>query len=378
VVWRGDPVHALIIGGISRSLINFRGKMLQAMIAAGHTVTACAGEVEDDVVTSLSHWGVRFCGVQLDRRGTSLLGDRRYYQQLRQIIGQTAPDVVLCYTIKPVIYGSLAAANCGVPRIAAMITGVGAAQPGGTLKQQLVAALARRLYARALRHADVVFFQNRDDEAMFRSYRLLGKSRTVQIAGSGVDTNHYCFTPAASQPLTFLLIARLLVNKGIREYLAAAVQLKEKHGAAVRCLLAGPPETGGGGIALQELQASAEKGVIEYLGSLDDVRPAIRQCSVYVLPSYREGMPRTVLEAMSMGRAIITTDAPGCRETVVDGVNGYLIPLKDAGALAQAMSRFVDDPSLIPRMGASSRALAEARFDVDKVNQVILAELGLV
>lgn len=369
-------MRILVIGGISRSLVNFRGKMLEAMVAAGHEVIGCAGEVEPDAVAQLEAMGVGFRGVALDRRGTSIRGDQRYRRALASVIREVRPDVVLAYTIKPIVYGCLEARRAGVPRVAAMITGAGAAQPGTNLKEKAVSWLAHRLYRRAHKGVDVVFFQNPDDEAMFRDARLLGDAHVVRIPGSGVDLSHYTTSLAPTEPVTFLMIARLLANKGLREYVVAA-EAVQKQWPDVRCLLVGPEETGGGGVSIEEIRGFERAGVIEYLGSLVDVRPAFERASVYVLPSYREGTPRTVLEAMAMGRPVITTDAPGCRETVEDGVNGFLVPVRDADALAKAMGRFVEEPGLIEQMGIASRERAEAIYDVHKVNAIILEALGL-
>ncbi len=217
-----------MIGGISRSLVNFRGKMLESMVASGHKVFACSGEVEAEIVDQLSEIGVEFHGVCLQRRGTNILDDFRYYQSLTALIGQLKPDIVLAYTVKPVVYGSIAAWRCKVPLVAAMITGAGAAQPGRSIKQSLVGAIARRLYAIALRHVHLIFFQNANDETMFRRYRLIRNCRVVQIAGSGVDNDHYRPAAPVTAPFTFLLIARLLVNKGVLDFGAAAASLKKK------------------------------------------------------------------------------------------------------------------------------------------------------
>lgn len=369
-------MRVLVIGGLSRSLVNFRGPLLEAMVAAGHEVHGCAGEVEEPAVEQLRQMGVAFHPVCIERRGTSVFGDRRYFTELKTVIGRCKPDVVLSYTIKPVIYGSLAAVAMDVPCIAAMITGAGAAQPGGSVAQRLVAHMARRLYRRALRHADVVFFQNPDDEQLFVERRLLGPCRVVQIAGSGVDTDHFAPAPLPTDPITFLMIARLLINKGVREYAAAAETIRRQH-PGVRCVLVGPYEHGGGGVEPAEIERWQSQGVLEYVGATDDVRPWLAEASVYVLPSYREGTPRTVLEAMAMGRPTITTDTVGCRETVDDGVNGYLVPVRDAAALAAAMERFVADPSRIATMGRRSRDIAKSKYDVRGVNQTILSALGL-
>ena len=369
-------MRVLVIGGISRSLVNFRGPMLRAMLAAGHEVFACAGEVDETFVQRLETMGVSFRGVDLKRRGTNVFQDWHYSRAIYRVISEIRPDVVLSYTIKPVIYGSLAAARLKVATVAAMITGAGAAQPGSNIREIAIALVARRLYGRALRTAHVLFFQNPDDEMLFREHRLISQSRVVQIPGSGVDLNHYAVTPAVTDPVTFLLIARLLANKGVREYAAAARQLRQKY-AAVRCLLVGPTEKGLGGIPENEVQRWQNEGTIEYLGRINDVRPSISSSSVYVLPSYREGTPRTVLEAMSMQRAVITTDTAGCRETVENGVNGFLVPVGDVGSLVTTMQRFVENPQLIVEMGKRSRQMAEKRYDVRRVNNIILSALGL-
>ncbi len=370
-------MRILVIGGISRSLINFRGQMLESMVSSGHEVYACSGEVEEECVERLRGIGVVFHPVDLERRGTSVFRDVRYLRSLKGVIEHVKPDVVLGYTVKPVVYGSIAAWRCKVPLIAAMITGAGAAQPGRTIKQGIVGRIARALYSISLRHVDVIFFQNESDETLFRRYRLIHNSRVVQIAGSGVDNSHYGLTDAITKPLTFLLIARLLVNKGVLDFAAAAMTLRKKYGDRVRFVLVGPFESGNGGISRHDLESWQRSECIEYLGPLDDVRDVMASASVYVLPSYREGTPRTVLEAMSMGRPVITTDVPGCRETVVDGQNGYLVPVRDPISLANAMERFITNPHTIAEMGLRGREIAMSKFDVKKVNAVILKELGL-
>jgi glycosyltransferase involved in cell wall biosynthesis len=175
--------------------------------------------------------------------------------------------------------------------------------------------------------------------------------------------------------LSFLMIARFLKDKGIREYGEAAARLKRER-PELRMMLVGWADESPDCIAPRELQAMTAAG-IDYLGQMDDVRPALAECSVYVLPSYREGTPRSVLEAMATGRAIVTTDAPGCRETVVDGANGWLVPPRDPEALYRAMRRFADDPALCAPMGAESRRLAELKYDVHRVNEAILDHAGL-
>jgi glycosyltransferase involved in cell wall biosynthesis len=222
-----------------------------------------------------------------------------------------------------------------------------------------------------------VFFQNPDDQGLFKELGLLNGVNSVVVNGSGVDLSYYTAQPMLSHVPKFLMIARLLGDKGVREYAQAAMQLKAQNPSAV-FQLAGWIDENPNAIAQHELDAWVNSGAIEYLGKLADVRPALTGCSVYVLPSYREGTPRSVLEAMATGRAVITTDAPGCRETVKHGVNGLLVPIKDAPALAEAMQTCINEPLMVAHMAQESLQLAIEKYDVNKVNIHMLDEMGLV
>ncbi|MBZ0297946.1 MAG: glycosyltransferase family 4 protein, partial [Anaerolineae bacterium] len=259
-----------------------------------------------------------------------------------------------------------------------MITGLGFAfsdQARQSVRFRLISQSARGLYRLALRCNTKVFFQNPDDRSLFLALNLAKEDQMILINGSGVDVDHFSVTPLPSEEITFLLIARLIQDKGIYEYAKAAAQLKAKYRDIVFQLL-GPfdhhPQ------AVKPSNVSAWKGTISYCGETSDVRPFIKRCSVYVLPSYREGTPRTVLEAMAMGRPIITTDAPGCRETVRDGENGLLVPVRDVDALVAGMEYFIRNPQQIARMGQRSREIAEERYDVHKVNAVIMETMQLL
>jgi glycosyltransferase involved in cell wall biosynthesis len=374
--------RALLVGSSAESLINFRGPLIAALQTKGMDVHVAAPDLppHSPVRLQLQAMGVTVHQVPMLRAGTNPLADLRTAWALWRLMRQIAPGMVLGYTIKPVIYGTLAAWLAGVPQRFALITGLGYAFQGDGRRIRLQ-ALVQRLYGLALARAQRVFFQNPDDLALFQERGILQLHTPVCVVnGSGVDVASFAVRPlpavALAGAVRFLFIGRLLGDKGVREYAEAARLLKRSHPQA-QCALVGWIDSNPNAITQAELDGWVADGSIEFLGRLNDVRPAIEACSVYVLPSYREGTPRTVLESMAMGRAIITTDAPGCRETVVDGENGFLVPVQDAPALAQAMVRFIDEPALQTSMGARSRQMAEDKYDVYKVNAVMLAGMGL-
>lgn len=370
----------LLVGGFAESLLNFRGALIDELLRNGVEVhVAAPGLDEGEVAQALRERGAIPHTIPLQRTGMNPMADMGAFFSLWRLMTRLQPGVFLGYTIKPVIYGLLAARLAGVKRRYALITGLGYAfqdQPVGA-KARLVSGVARRLYRLALRCAHRVFFQNPDDEALFRTLGLMdGGTPSEVVNGSGVDTGYFSYVPVAEGKTVFLMIARLLVAKGVREYAQAAAQLRQQH-PHVSFQLAGWLDDGPDSIAADELAAWVASGTLEYLGRLADVRPALSGCTVYVLPSYREGTPRTVLEAMATGRAVITTDTPGCRETVIDGDNGYLVPMADSDALASAMRRFIAAPDLARDMGERSRVIAEEKYDVHRVNAAMLRGMGI-
>ncbi|MEP7130863.1 MAG: glycosyltransferase family 4 protein [Sphingomicrobium sp.] len=372
--------RVLIIAGQAASLINFRGPLIRAMRTAGHQVFGAApGARKDEVVApQLEAMGVVGCEIPLDRTGLNPFSDARSVAALVRLMRRVRPDVVLAYTIKSVIFGLLAAAVARVPRRYALITGVGYAFTGRAVgKRRMVQAGSTALYRLALARATKVFFQNTDDAALFRQKGMLPPDvPVVFINGSGIDLEHFRPAPYPAGPVRFLLIARLLSVKGIREYArAAALILKERSG--VEFHLVGGFDSNPDALSPSEVKAWEDDGTLIWHGEVADVRPYIADCHVYVLPSYREGTPRSVLEAMAMARPIVTTDAPGCRETVVEESNGFMVAPKSVEPLKAAMERFLADRSLIERMGRKSRLLAESKFDVRQVNATMLHEAGL-
>ena len=348
------------------------------MAASGHEVLAIAPEHDASARAAVEAMGVAFATVPLHRAGMNPLHDVTTVVSLTRAFREFRADVVLVYAAKPVVYGLMAARLARVRLRVALITGVGSALAGGRgLRRRTLSMLLRSLYAVALRQAQLVFFQNPDDERLFRSLGLVrNHHRVVRVNGSGVDLARFSLVPLPPPPVTFLMIGRLIRDKGVGEYVEAARRVRHAH-PEVRIQLLGALDLNPSRISAQELEAWRAEGAIEYLGSTSDVRPFLSRAHVCVLPSYGEGMPRSVLEAMAMGRAVLTTDVPGCRETVEDGRNGLLVPARDAAGLAEGMLRMLAEPGRLEQMGLQSRVMAEERFDVHAVNHAMLTAMDL-
>jgi glycosyltransferase involved in cell wall biosynthesis len=366
----------LILSNVARTLTRFRGHLIQQLANSGYAVICCAGEEDAEVTRTLSEWGVQFIPVRLGRTGMNPLAEFAALVELVLLMRRLRPDIFLGYTIKPVVYGLPAARLAGVPHRFAMITGLGYAfTEGSELKRRIARTVARVAYGASLRVARGVIFQNPDDQAYFLGTGLLrDRERAALVAGSGVDLDYYPPAPLPATPVRFLMIARVLRDKGVYEFAEAARMVKRRFPDA-RIVLVGRLDSNPAAINATEVEAWVREGVLEYRGELKDVRPEIAACHVYVLPSYREGMPRTVLEAMAMGRPIITTDVPGCRETVVHGKNGFLISPRNADALADAMMRMAGDPSFLATAAEASLALVRERFEVGAVSAAVVKVL---
>lgn len=287
------------------------------------------------------------------------------------LLRQLKADMTLAFAFKPVIYGTLAAWLAQVPLRFATIEGLGyvfsPTKGAERLKRKMLKAVVVLLLAVALHRAEGVFFLNKDDLVELTERHILPPPKAILLGGIGVDLSEWAVAPPVTKPVTFLLAARLLREKGVIEYARAAKLIKQRH-PRTRFILLGSLDTNPGALSRREIEEWTADGTLEWPGHVPDVRPWLAQTSVFVFPSYyREGVPRITQEAMAMARPVITTDAPGCRETVIDGKNGFLVPVRNAGALADAMERFILQPGLIDRMGRASRSIAEERFDVQDV-----------
>ena len=363
---------ALVIGVASRSLINFRGDLIKAIKAKGVDVLTVSSSLSDDMKMEFLNKNIRHQAAPFRRHSLSPFSDLKTFWSLFVLFKQESPDFILAYTIKPIIWGGLAARLRGI-RFFALITGLGFAFQGTSLKRIVLTKLVTFLYKTALARAEAVIFQNQDNRETFVALDIVAENKSFVVDGSGVDVSRFGLTslPENNDNLVFLCVARLIGEKGLREYTQAAGLVK-KIFPNTRFVLVGPEDSSPDGISIDEVTQWVASGVIDYKGSASDVRPFIEAAHVYVLASYHEGLPRSSIEAMTMGRSVITTVAPGCRETVVEGVNGFLIPVADAESLAKKMIWFIKHPEQITQMGLASRKIAEERFDVHKVNARML------
>lgn len=369
-----------IISNQAFSLVNFRGPLIRDLVNKGVCVYALAPDYDDQIRRKIEMLGAHPVDFHLMRTGMNPWRDTLDTFRLAGVLRKLRPDVTLGYFIKPVIYGTLAAWMAKVPQRVALIEGLGyvytLAEENLSWKRKLLRGIVSRLYKIALSRAHKVIFLNDDDVSEFATAGLVAEDKIVKVPGIGVDLQEWPCTPPVLKPFTFLLAARLLREKGIVEFAEAAKLVKAQY-PDTRFILLGGLDPNPGGLAQREVEAWVEQDILEWHGHVE-VKPWLTQTSVYVLPSYyREGVPRSIQEAMAMGRAIITTDSPGCRETVDEGVNGFLVPVRNPSALAEVMLRFINEPELIERMGKESCRLAKANFDVNVINNLMIETLGL-
>lgn len=374
-----------IISHQAISLISFRGALISAIISRGHKVVAFAPDYCADTEESVKKLGAEVRRYSLSRTGLNPIMDVKSLLQLRRLLAELKPHICLSYTVKPVIYGTLAAAIAKVPKRVAMIEGLGYTFTNNErpikFKKCVLLIVVSLLYRLSLASAHSVLTLNKDDLREFVRLRLTAKSKLFCVGGIGVDllewpqVNFPAIENGLDAPITFTLIARLLKEKGIIEYVQAARNIKKLFPRS-RFQLLGSLDDNPGAISRKEVDLWVEEGIIEWPGYVD-VRKWLGKTHVFVLPSYREGVPRSTQEAMAMGRPVITTDVPGCRDTVIDGFNGFMVPPRDVPALVTAMERFINEPQLIERFGQASRQLAEERFDVHKVNNKLLQIMEL-
>lgn len=358
-----------VLSSHTPSLFWFRMDMMKDFQRFGYDVYALGNECEDDWKEKFQEHGIMYEKIDVERNGVNPLNDLRALMTIRTALKRISPDKIFTFQAKTIIYGGIAANQLGIKEVYPLIAGMGSVFLKDDLKTKIIRKIMVAEYKFAMRNSQVVFFQNHDDEKIFKDNHIITSQDVVMIPGSGVNCEKFVPQPMPEK-LGFLCISRLIRDKGVYEYLEACRVIKNSY-PDVRCLLVGPYDSNPSAINPEELKPYIEEGTIEYFGEQEDVRPFLRQCNVFVLPSYREGTPKTNLEAMASGRAIITTDAPGCRETVVDSENGFLVPIKNVEEIVNKMKIFISNPGLASAMGKVGREMVESKFDVKLVNEII-------
>ncbi|WP_296317514.1 glycosyltransferase family 4 protein [Winogradskyella sp. UBA3174] len=364
----------LIVASLSASLINFRGDFIASLVKNGFTVYAAAPDHPERIRVKLEALGAIPLEFSLNRTGLNPIKDLNSISELKTLIKEYKIDLVFPYTVKPVIYSSIAANKCKVPVIS-LITGLGFAFTGLTFKARVLQRLNETLYKLSIRKNKIIIFQNNDDYQLFLDRKIISKDNKVAlVSGSGVNLNQYKtrVKKNTSDTISFLMVARLIKEKGIALYLEAAKTLKEKYPKAEFHVI-GAPDKSPSAIKLEELNALHENGTIIYHGNQRNVPEHLYNRDVFVLPTYyREGIPRSILEALSVGLPIITTNTPGCKETILKDKNGILIKPMNLNELTNAMEYFLINKEKIEEMGINSRAYAENRFDVNIINNDLI------
>jgi glycosyltransferase involved in cell wall biosynthesis len=368
----GRRMKIIIIGASPGSLYNFRGELLKRLASNENNKVLAMANTSTSEAKVIERLGVDYLDYPVSRNGLKVMEDFKTFFVLRNVFREKKPNIILAYTIKPIIWGGLAACTLPNIRFYALVTGLGFAFQKGSWKKNILVKLVAFLYKISLKKSQKVIFQNSDNQRTFIELGIVPEYKTCVVNGSGVDLGHFKMKPLPSPSIPkFLLIARLLGDKGIREYIKSANIVKQKYPESIFQLV-GPADPSPDGISLFELAQLNSDNAVDYLGATNDVRPYIDNCSVFVLPSYHEGLPRTVLEAMATGRPILTTDVPGCRETAVNGENGWLVEKGNVEQLAAKMIWFIENPQEWQRMAESSRVMVEDKFDVHKVNKELM------
>ena len=372
----------VLIGTVASSFYGFRVDLIRTLLEKGHRVYAFTSEYNAEDLKKIEQLGAIPVIYNLNRGGLNPLADIIATYQLSMKIKEINPDLVFSYFSKPVIFGTLAARLAKVPCIIGMLEGLGytfTEQPEGlSQKTQIIKKIQIFLYKIALPRLDQLIFLNPDDpKDLLEQYAIKVKSVKV-LGGIGLNLDHYRYSENFKPNISFIFIARLLAEKGIHDYIKAAKIVKESYPETIFRVLGAIDKEALGSLKEDELKILVETNIIEYPGHVDNVSEWIENSSIFVLPSYyREGVPRSTQEAMAIGRAIITTDVPGCRETVVDGVNGFLVPKWNPTVLAEKMTFFIENQEKIKVMGKASYFIAKEKFDSNKVNQKLLDILGL-
>lgn len=365
-----------ILGSYGPSLINFRGDLIKSIINNGHEVIACAPDDNGDIKKKIEDLGAKFEPIKMNRTGMNPIKDLILIRDILRILKRNKPDVFLSYTIKPNIYGSIAARYAGIKKIYAMMTGAGSVIRGYSLKFIVLQKVLLPLYRLAFNYCEKIFFLNEDDLNLFKQKKIIVNNEVVLIGSSGINLEKF-ERKSFKNFNTYLFIGRLIRDKGIYEFLEAA-KIAKKNRPNMKFQVLGPFDSNPTAITPKELMKYTKSNTVEYLGETNDVRPFIENCYVVVLPSYHEGQGRVLLEAMAIGRAVITTDTSGCRQTIDYGNAGFIVPVKDIKALAKKMIETYDQVELTKKMAEKGYKRVVEFYDVNKINKNLLENMDLI
>ena len=365
----------IIAASYGPSLINFRGELIKEMVQRGHLVTCISVEPKEKMEEPLAALGAFYESVGGSRTGTGFVENLVIFFCYLKLFWTLKPDLCFFYMAKPIVFGGSAAILLGIKKIYPFITGLETPFYSKDKKDILIRGLLCSFYKFVIHFSKACFFMNRDDMERLKKRRIISDKKAVLVNGSGVNMEHFTRFPLPEEPRV-CMTARLVEGKGIREYFEAASRLKKKY-PEVPFLLVGGFDEHKEGIKEEELVLMLKKGAVSYYGYAEDVRPYLEHCSIFVLPSYHEGNGRSIVEAMAAGRAIVTTSAPGCKDTVMEGYNGFLVPPKDSKALADKLEILIQNKALRESMGNASYQLCREKFEVNIINNTLLRTMGL-
>lgn len=357
----------LLLCTTSNSVVGFRKKLIEKLQNENFEVSVIAFDSENK--DEIEKRGIRFYSIEDKNRSINPLKILSLKKKYKKLIREIAPDIVFTFMLKPNTFGVLAAKAAGVKKIYSMVEGAGDVFINNSFKWKLIRFVVCHLYKKAFRSAEKVFFLNNDDKKEFIQRKLVKESQCEIVHGIGVDLEKFAFKPLKNQR-TFLMVARMLKTKGVLEYCQAARIVKQKYPDAVFNYLGAE-----GTVKLSDIQEYIDDGSVNYLGTTTNVRPYLEEATAYILPSYREGKSVSIMEAEAVGRAIITKDVPGCRESIVENYNGFFA--NTVNEIAERIFWLIENPDEAVRMGENSRKFAEENFDQNKINQRILDVLEI-
>ncbi|EKJ8217898.1 glycosyltransferase family 4 protein [Citrobacter sedlakii] len=368
-------MKVLLIGNLSSTVILFREKVIKELISKGYKVYTLTMDDNPANFKIISEYGAKPYSYRFSRSGLNPFSDVVNTYQLHLKIKKIKPDIVFNFFPKPVIFGTLAAKLAGVNKIYSLLEGLGFCYTESadsiSFKRKVLKLIQSYLYKITLPFCTKVLFLNKDDYDDLIIKNNINIKKHEIIGGIGVNLTEFEYEVPNIKKIHFGMVSRLLIEKGVKEFVLAAKQVKEKY-PEIEFSIAGAIDDNPGGITQEQISLWKKEGVVDFLGQISDVKSYLKKISIFVLPSYREGVPKSTQEAMAIGRPVITTDVPGCRETILDGVNGLMVPPYDAEALAEAMIFFIKEPQNIIVMGRESRIIAEQRFDEVKATNKLL------